>query len=69
MKTPNPTKITLNSGGAEGSDTYWEIMAELYGMEINAFSYKTKKNKSIHKKEISDEDYEEGVYEIKKANK
>lgn len=69
MRTPNSDKITLNSGGAEGSDTYWEIMAEIYGMEINAFSYKTKKHKSIHKKEISDEDYQEGVNEIKRANK
>jgi hypothetical protein len=69
MKTPNSNKITFNSGGAEGSDTYWEMMAEIYGMKINAFSYKTKKHKSINKKEISEEDYEEGIIEIKRANK
>ena len=69
LKPYKPEKITCNSGGAEGSDSYWELFAEIYGMSVNAFSYKTKKHKSPHKVEITEEDYEEGISKIKKANK
>lgn len=69
LKPYKPEKITCNSGGAEGSDSYWELFAELYGMSINAFSYKTKKHKGPHKFEISKEDYDEGVSKVEKANK
>lgn len=62
-------KMTCHSGGAEGSDSIWEFYSILYGMNVNAYSYKTKYHKSESKVEISDEDFEEGVAMIKKANK
>lgn len=69
LKPYKPENITCNSGGAEGSDYYWGLFAQIYGMTINAFSYKTKKHKGPHKVEISEEDYEEGILKVKKANK
>lgn len=61
--------ITCNSGGAIGSDTFWENIGEEFGVKTKSFSYKTKYHKSKNKVEISDTDYEEGVIQIKLANK
>ena len=60
--------ITCHSGGAEGSDTYWETIGEEFGVKTKAYSYKTKYHKSKNKIEISDDDYNDGIEEIKKAN-
>jgi hypothetical protein len=65
---PDLTNITCHSGGAEGSDTYWEKIGEEFGVKTKAYSYKTKYHKSTNKFEISDSDYHEGIIEIKKAN-
>ena len=62
-------KIVCNSGGASGSDQVWEEEGERYGVKTKAYSYKTKYHTTENKVEISDEDYEEGVKEITKANK
>jgi len=64
-----PEEITCHSGGAEGADTIWETFATLYGLKIKAWSYKTKYHKSINKAEVSEEDFQEGIEKIKKANK
>lgn len=61
--------ITCHSGGAEGSDKYWEMIGEKYGVKTNAYSYKTSYHVSKNKVEISDSDFEEGVDQINKANK
>jgi len=61
--------LVCHSGGAEGSDTYWEEIGEEFGISTKAYSYKTEYHKSKNKVEISDEDYKEGVIEVKKANK
>ena len=61
--------IVCHSGGAEGSDTYWETIGAEYGVKTNAYSYKTPKHKSPNKVEISEFDYNEGVGEVNKANK
>lgn len=61
--------ITCHSGGAEGSDTYWEKIGEKYGVKTNAYSYKTKYHNSSNKKEISDDDYNEGIKMVNIANK
>jgi len=63
------TNITCHSGGAEGSDTYWETIGEEFGVSTKAWSYKTKYHKSKNKVEMSIEDNLEGIDEIKKANK
>jgi hypothetical protein len=58
-----------NSGGAIGSDSIFEEECLKRNVSVKAFSYKTPFHKSISKVEISDEDYLEGINEIKKANK
>ena len=63
------TKITCHSGGATGADTVWDEIGEEFGVKTNAYSYRTKSHVSLNKVEISDQDYEEGVVQITKANK
>jgi len=63
------TKITCHSGGAIGSDSFWEKIGEEFGVKTRAYSYRTKSHVSPNKVEISDEDYQEGVVQITKANK
>jgi hypothetical protein len=63
------TNIVCHSGGAEGSDTYWENIGEEFGVKTKAYSYKTPKHISNNKVEISEDDYKEGIIEVNKANK
>ena len=63
------TNIVCHSGGAEGSDTYWENIGEEFGVKTRAYSYQTKKHTSLNKVEISEDDYKEGIIEVNKANK
>jgi len=65
----NLTNVTCHSGGAQGSDTYWDQLGEEFGVKTHAYSYKTSYHNGKSKVEISDEDYQEGVNEIIKANK
>ena len=60
--------ITCHSGGAVGSDTYWEEIGEKFGVKTKAYSYKTKSHTSPNKVEISNEDFIEGVEQVNKAN-
>lgn len=60
--------LTCHSGGAKGSDSYFETIGEEFGVKTKAYSYKTKYHTSPNKVEISEEDYLEGVQMIKKAN-
>jgi hypothetical protein len=60
--------ITCHSGGALGADSYWENIGSKYEVKTKAYSYKTKYHNSPNKFEISDEDYNEGVEQINKAN-
>ena len=62
-------RLVCHSGGALGADTYWETIGDNYGVKTKAYSYKTKYHTTENKVEISDEDYEEGVKEITKANR
>ena len=48
---------------------FFETIGASYGVKTNAYSYKTKYHTTENKVEISDDDYEEGVKEIIKANK
>ena len=68
QKNIDLSKITCHSGGAEGSDTYWETIGEEFGVRTRAYSYKTKYHTSTNKIEISEDDYTEGISKIKKAN-
>lgn len=62
------TKLVCHSGGADGADTYFEKIGEEFGVKTKAYSYKTKYHQSQNKVEISEEDYTEGISEVKKAN-
>lgn len=62
------SKAVCHSGGAEGSDTIWEIESAKYGTKTKAYSYKTAYHGSSNKVEISEEEFEEGVEMINKAN-
>jgi hypothetical protein len=61
--------IICHSGGAEGADTCWADIGKEYGVKTKAYSYKTKYHNSPDKVEITDEDYQEGVIQVNKANK
>jgi hypothetical protein len=61
--------IICHSGGAQGADTYWADIGKEYGVKTRAYSYKTKYHDSPDKVEISDEDYNEGISQVNKANK
>lgn len=63
------SKIVCHSGGADGSDTEWSNACKEIGVKTNAYSYKTKYHDSDDKVEISDEDYNEGIREVQRANK
>lgn len=69
IKPLDLSNVICHSGGAQGSDTYWENIGETFGVITRAYSHKTPSHQSKNKVEISDEDYREGVLEIKKANK
>jgi len=62
-------KVTCHSGGAIGSDIFWEECGEEYGVKTKAYSHKTTNHKGSNKIEISDDDYRDGVIEVNKANK
>ncbi len=61
--------IVCHSGGAVGSDSFWESEGAKYGIKTKAYSYKTKIHNSINKVEISRDDYLEGINEVKLANR
>jgi len=61
--------IICHSGGAQGADTYWADIGREYGVKTKAYSYRTKYHDSPDKIEISDEDYQEGIIQVNKANK
>ncbi len=62
-------KIICHSGGADGSDTEWSNACKELGIKTKAYSYKTKYHTSDDKVEISEEDYQEGIREVYRANK
>lgn len=64
----DPHKIICHSGGADGSDTIFENLTIQWGGQVKAYSYKTKNHNSPYKVEISEEDYQEGILKVKKAN-
>jgi hypothetical protein len=62
-------ETTCHSGGAKGADTYWENYTIRKGGKVKAYSYQTDYHNSPNKVEISEEDYQEGIQEIKFAKK
>jgi hypothetical protein len=68
-KPLDKTNIVCHSGGAVGSDTYWENIGQEFGVKTKAYSWKTSYHQSPNKVEISESDYKEGIEEVNKANK
>lgn len=60
--------ITCHSGGAVGSDFFFQDIGKLYNIKTKAYSYRTRYHTSTDKVEISDDDYKEGIIQIKRAN-
>lgn len=69
IKPLDLNNIICHSGGAKGSDTYFEEIGKEFEIKTKAYSYKTKYHESLNKVEISDTDYKEGIIEVNKANK
>lgn len=65
----NLDRLICHSGGALGADTEFEVIGAGFGVQTRAYSWKTKYHDSPNKVEISEEDYNEGVIEINRANK
>ncbi|WP_372473443.1 hypothetical protein AB4865_11530 [Capnocytophaga sp. ARDL2] len=61
-------KITCYSGGAEGADSYFEYFSLLHQLAVVPFSYKTKFHNSEHKRELTEDEYHEGVAMVVKVN-
>jgi hypothetical protein len=53
--------LTCHSGGAIGSDSFFEEMNEIYGVKTKAYSYKTKSHTTKNKVEISDDVYKHTI--------
>jgi len=66
---PDIKNLVCHSGGAIGSDIYWENKIILHGGCCKAYSYKTDYHNSVNKVEISNEDYLEGIEKVKIASK
>lgn len=47
---------------------FFETFGEKLGVKTKAYSYKTKSHTSKNKVEISDEDYQEGIVQVNRAN-
>ena len=56
------------SGGADGSDIFWELEGEKYGIKTISFSFYGHKTKSLNKKELSKEELDEGFTHVIEAN-
>lgn len=64
------TNLICHSGGALGADFFFfETIGEEFGVKTKAYSYKTKYHISPNKVEITENDFNDGVKEIYKANK
>jgi hypothetical protein len=62
------SNFTCHSGGATGADTYFEKLAESYGVHVNAYSYKTKTHSSKNKVELTEAEFLEGIEHVEIAN-
>jgi len=65
----NLNKITCHSGGAVGSDTEFDKIGSGYGVKTKAYSYKTTSHTGPNKVEISENDFQDGIKAISKANR
>lgn len=67
--TTTEGKLTLHSGGATGSDTYFEQKVSEQGGEVKAYSFKGHNTKSKNRVELTPEELKQGEEALHKANK
>jgi len=68
VRATDLSKAICHSGGAIGSDTAWRTESIKYGTVTRDYSYQTNYHTSPNKIEISEEDYQEGIEKVNKAN-
>lgn len=56
-----------HSGGAEGSDLYFEHIALKYGCDVIHYSYKTPQHNSMYKYELSEQEFKEGLVMVERV--
>lgn len=61
-------KYICHSGGAEGTDSYFEFFSKQYGIDTIAYSYKTRFHESTNKRELTLLEFNEGIQQVYKAN-
>lgn|SRR5690554_5752298 len=57
-----------HTGGAEGTDGYFEYFSKQYGVKTIAYSYKTRFHESVNKRELTEAEFKEGVQQVYIAN-
>src|SRR5574337_2132185 len=67
-KIPHIGDFTNHSGGAEGADTQWEKIGELYGIKTKPYSFKGHKQTSKTPVVLTTEQLKEADEHLKKAN-
>lgn len=65
-ESPNQDKYVNHSGGAVGSDSYWDAIGEKYGVVSERYYYGNKTPNGNH--QITQEQFEEGKEHVLKAN-
>ena len=68
-KIIDKSKTICHSGGAIGSDLYWEKCCKEYKIPTKHYSYKTTYHNSINKVEISDDEKVVIEYRLKRLVK
>ncbi|SEH78878.1 hypothetical protein SAMN02927937_01435 [Paenimyroides aquimaris] len=61
-------KYTCHSGGAEGADACFEFFSKRYHINVVAYSYKTRFHQSENKYELNENEFNEGIKNVYKAN-
>lgn len=65
----NPKHYTLFSGGANGSDTYWQNLGAKFGVHVKAFSFKAHGRRNSARVVLDDEQLKQADDFLHKANK
>ena len=60
--------FTLYSGGASGSDNYWETFGSLYGLTVKSFSFDGHHTTNPHAVVLSDDELKKADYFLERAN-
>ena len=65
----NPRHYTLFSGGANGSDMYWQNLGAKYGVRVKAFSFEAHGKRNTARVVLNNEQLKQADVFLRKANK